>query len=310
MTSLLRATTLLLLISLLLPASTPAAGRVVGALLTSDLHRYREAHRYLLKVLGAHGYLASSEILLQTPNPDPQSWANSVRKLTAYGADIIVAYGAPAVASALREGDETPVVAVDAVLPEGPLPDDLCGISGRVPMVTLLRVMQEIRHRQRVGVLYNSREVGSQRQLDDLRRAARQMHLTLVEGNVSRPQALDPVTSSLLGQANALIVTESSVVCRQFDRIIARAHNARVPVATTMPDGAARGALVSLETSPAEQGEVAGQMTVRLLEGMRPAQLGIVTPRRIDLVLNLKVAREHDATVPFHVLDMATRILK
>lgn len=310
MNRVLRAIALLLLVLLLLPASTPASGRVIGAFLSSDLPRYREAHRHMLKALSAKGYTASNEIILQTPNPDPQSWANSMRKLTAYRADLIVAYGAPAVAMALKEGDGIPVVAADAVMPEGASPHGLCGITARVPMVTLLRLLTEIKHQHRIAVIYNSREIGSLHQLEELRRAARQMNVTLVEGNATTPGMVESVTGSLLSKAGGLIVTDSSVVCRQFDRLAARSRKAGVLLATTLPDGAERGALVSLEVSPAEQGEVAGQMAIKLLEGARPEQLGIASPRKIELVLNLKVAKEIEVTVPFQVLGMATRILK
>ncbi len=296
------------LILLVLPGSAPASGRIIGALLTSDLARYREAHRQMLKVLAARGLAASSEIIVQTPNPDPQSWGNSIRKLMAYGADIIVAYGAPAVAAALKEGDGVPVVAADAVLPEGAAGNDLCGISARVPMVTLLRVLEGVKHLQHIGVLYNSHEVGSLRQRDELRRAARQMNITLVEMNATTAGAVEPATATLLGKVGGLIVTESSVICRHFDRIAARSRHAGVLLATTLPGGAERGALVSLEISPTEQGEVAGLMTVRLLEGAHPAQLGVASPRRIELALNLKVARALETTIPFQVLSIATRI--
>lgn len=306
----LRAIALLLFVLLLMPSSTPASGRVIGAFLSSDLPRYREAHRQMLKILSARGYTATSEIILQTPNPDPQSWANSIRKLTAYRADLIVAYGAPAVATALKEGDGVPVVAADAVLPDSAPPNGLCGITARVPMITLLRVLQEIKHQHRIGVLYNSREVGSVRQLEEVRRMARQMNISLMEGNITTMGAVDAVTGSLLGKVDSLIITDSSVICRQFERVAARCRTARVATATTMPDGAERGALVSLEVSPEEQGEVAGQMAIRLLEGARPEQLGVATPRKIEMVLNLKVAREIEVTVPFQVLGMATRVLK
>ena len=300
----------LLMVLALMPAAVPATGTVIGVVLSSDLPRYREAHRHLLKVLSAKGYTSSSEILLQTPNPDPQSWSNAVRKLAAYRAGLIVAYGAPAVATAVQEGGGIPVLAVDAVLPEGIPVQGLCGISSRVPMVTLQRVLQESRHPRAVGVLYSSRDVGSLRQLEELRRAARQGGYTLQEGNVASAAALDKTLAALLERCDALIVTEGGLISRQFERIVARARQARVPVATTMPDGAERGALVALEVSPAEQGEVAGRMAVRLLEGARPEQVGVESPRRVELVVNLRVAKSLDIAVPFQVLGMATRVIK
>jgi putative ABC transport system substrate-binding protein len=298
-------------IMLPLPASSPAASRMVGVFLTSDLPRYREAHQQFMKVFSAKGYAGSSEFILQTPNPDPQSWSNAARKYAAYRTDLIVAYGAPAVAAALKETDGIPIVAADAVLPESNHNEPgLCGISARVPMFTLVKLLQEMRPIHKLGVLYNSREIGSVRQLDDIRKAARQLNIVVNEVNVGSSSGVDSGISQILERSDALIVTESSVICRNFEKIISRTRAAKIPVATSMPEAAERGALVSLEISPAEQGQTAAQVAIKLIEGAKPAQMGIASPKKIELVINLKTARELDINVPFQVLGTATRILR
>ncbi|HEY5973816.1 MAG TPA: ABC transporter substrate-binding protein, partial [Geobacteraceae bacterium] len=98
-----------LLFGLYLPVGR--AGKLVGVVLSGDLPRYREAHRAFVKTLGQRGYEPGSvELVVQSPNPDPASWANAVRKLNAHGAELIVAYGAPAALTTAREATGRPLV--------------------------------------------------------------------------------------------------------------------------------------------------------------------------------------------------------
>ena len=132
----------------------------MAALLTCDLPRYREAHRAFMKALVQKGYDQTNlEMITQTPNPDPISWANSIRKFNAIGADLIVAYGAPAALAAIREQREIPVVFVDVYGPVetgvvhgmGGSGKNVAGVSSRVPLVTLIRTAVELKGGRRWG---------------------------------------------------------------------------------------------------------------------------------------------------------------
>lgn len=292
------------------PGHCHAAGRVIAAVISSDQPRYREAHRTFVKSLAAHGYTAdNTEIILQTPNPDPRSWSNTIRKFNAYKPSMIVAYGAPAAQVAMREAKGIPVLAVDMYAQEHPSPGSF-GISSRVPMVTLLRTLKQIRPTQRVGVIYSSGEIGSQRQMEDVLKYAAQMGIQVIEGNAASASSVAGLVTDLLEKTDALIITESSVACRQFDKLIARAKASAIPVLSPMPDAAEKGAMISLEISPQEQGKLAAETALQLLGGAKPELLSLLTPRRVDLVINLKVARQLGINIPFPVLSGATRILK
>lgn len=287
-----------------------AAGTVIAAILSSDQPRYREAHRAFVKSLADRGYpAATTEIILQTPNPDPLSWSNTIRKFNAYKPALILAYGAPAAISAMKESEGIPVVAVDIYATDQPA-KGMCGVSSRVPMITLLKTLQEIRPYRRIGILYTSREAGSQRQADDIKINALQLGVSVVEGNFTSSATLEAGLSTFIERVDVLIATESSIVCRNFDRIISLARKHNKPVAATMPDAAEKGALVSLEISPQEQGHLAAEIAVRILEGANPEHLSLLTPRRVELIVNLRIARDMGINLPFTVLGKATRVLK
>jgi putative ABC transport system substrate-binding protein len=286
-----------------------AAGTVIAAIMSSDQPRYREAHRAFIKSLTARGYPpATTEIFLQAPNPDPLSWSNTIRKFNAYKPNLILAYGASAAAVAMKESAGIPVVSADIYSAAQPA-KGMCGVSSRVPMITLLKTLQDIRPYQKIGILYSSREAGSQRQADDIKKIALQFGVSVVEGNFTSAASFESGLHAFVDKVDVIIATESSIACRNFDRIIERAKSHDKPLAS-MPDAAEKGALVSLEISPQEQGHLAAEIAVRLLEGATSDHLSLLSPRRVDLIVNLRTAREMGINLPFSVLGNATRVLK
>ena len=287
------------------------AATVIAAVMSNDSARYREAHRALVKSLAARGYTSPPvEFVMQTPTaPDPPSVSLAVKKLNAVRPSLIIAYGAPAALTATRETEGIPVVSVDIYSAEKPLAG-MCGASSRVPLVTLIKTLLEIRPYRRLGVLYNSREAGSMRQFDDLRKAAAQHGMVVNEANAATPEALDHLLPSLLDRSDVVVATESSVVERHLEKLIQRSKTRNIPVIAVLPDASERGAMISLEVNPQEQGHLAADIATRILEGARPDHLPLLSPRRVALVINLRTAREMGISIPFAVLSSATRIIK
>jgi len=292
------------------PLDCHAAGKLIAAIMSSDQPRYREAHRAFVKSLTARGYTpATTEIILQSPNPDQLSWSNTIRKFNAYKPDLILAYGAPAALTAMKESTGIPVVSADIYTTEPPA-KKMCGVSSRVPMITLLKTLQEIRPYRRIGILYSSRESGSKRQTEDIKKAALQPGVSVAEGNFPTAAPIERGPTPIITGGTSINYTVSFLLYRNFERIISRAKSYNKPVASVMPDSAEKGALVSLEINPQEQGHLAAEIAVRILEGATPDHLSLLTPRRVDLILNMRVAHEMGINLPFTVLGNATRVIK
>lgn len=296
------------------PPDSHAAGKVIAAVMSSDQPRYREAHQAFIKSLAAFGYTSANvEIILQAPNPDSLSWSNTIRKFNAYRPDLIVAYGAPVAFVAMKESNGIPVVSVDVFLSDGPQ-RGMCGVSSRVPLVTLIKTFKDsrghIKPSRRIGVVYNSHEIGSLRQLEDIRKFAPQYDMIVTEANAASYATLESALPSLLDHSDVIFVTESGMASRQFSRIVARAKGHNIPVLSTMPGAAEKGALMSLEINPEEQGHLAADIATRILEGAKQNHLSLISPRRIELVINMRTAQELGINLPFTVLSNATRVIK
>lgn len=266
------------------------------------------------------GYDQSNvEVITQTPNPDLISWSNSIRKFNAIGADVIVAYGTSATLAAMREGHDIPVVFADVY---GPVETGVAksmassgrnaaGVSSKVPLVTLVKTAMEMRPIRSLGIVCATREEGALVQLKEARSIAAQSGITLVEGNITPSTGVDAVLASLLAaRVDCIYVTECTAGCRAFEKIVHRAGELKIPVISQMPGAAQKGAVISLEADPAEQGQAAAEYVARILSGKRASQLPVATPKRVDLIVNLKAAKAMEINVPFPVLSAATRVLK
>ncbi|MFZ3207323.1 MAG: ABC transporter substrate-binding protein [Geobacteraceae bacterium] len=310
---------LLLLLALFAPVSAEAASMLIAAVFTGDLPRYRQTHQAFLKALAQKGYDNSNVgIILQTPNPDPLSWANTIRKFKAIDADIIVTYGAPATLAATREGDDIPVVFVDVY---GPVETgisrsmittgrNLTGISSKVPLVTLVKTVKELKPIWKMGVLYSSREAGSLAQLQEMKEIARQLGFTVVAANVASVAGVDKAIRAILPKVDCLYVSECTAGDLGFMKIINMARDSKVPVISLTPESAEKGALVSMEISPEEQGQLAGEYVASILGGKKAAQLRLSIPKKIELIINMRVAKSLYLDIPLQALNLATRVLK
>jgi putative tryptophan/tyrosine transport system substrate-binding protein len=301
-------------------ADSRAGGKLVAALLTCDIPRYRDTHKAFVKALVQKGYDQSNiEVITQTPNPDPISWANSIRKFNAIGADLIVTYGAPATLTALHEAGDIPVVFADVY---GPVEvgvarsltstgHNMAGVSSKVPLVTLVKTALELKPTRTMGAVYTAREEGSLMQVRELRRIAVQLGFNLVEVNLASYGGLDAALATLLNaRVDCIYISECAAGARGFEKIVHRAGELKIPVLSQMPGAAQKGALISLEADPVEQGQVAADYAARILAGKKASTLPVATPKKVELVVNLKAARLLDLHVPFPVLSAATRVLK
>lgn len=288
-----------------------AAEKTIGVIFSGDLPRYQEAHKAFMTTLAREGYDPSKvAVYVQTPNPDQMSWTNSVRKFIGVEADVIVAYGAAAALTAVRETSRIPIVFADVYDPAacGSKTKNSAGASSKVPMVTLLRTMKSIKPFTRLAVVYNPDEMDSVVQLNEVIKDAPALGFQPVEVKVrSTSQARTGVQKS---GADCVYISSSASVDKDASGIIEVCNRKKIPAMAQVPGMAEKGALLALAPSAAEQGQLAAGIVARILKGVPVSSIGVENARKIDLVLNLKAANSLSLKVPFEVLNAATKVIK
>lgn len=311
---------LLLLLAGLLPnVPAQASESFIAVVITGDLPRYRIAHEAFVKGLHTGGMTEGEvTIYVQTPNPDPVSWSNSIRKAVGVDADLIVTYGAAASLAAKKEARDIPILFADVYDPVaiGIVKDlarpgvGMTGVSGKTPLETLIRAYGEIQPAKRMGVLYSSDDRGSLLQVEQLEVLAQSRGFRILKQDVNRTDGVLPALNALNDQVDCLFFAESALLNLRMDEIFNFSATNKIPVLSQTPGFCDKGALITLEVDPAEQGRLLAISALQILAGEKAQNLQVFTPKKVSLVINLKVAEKLGLRVPFQALSMATRVIK
>lgn len=304
---------LLTAMSLGMGSAAWAADKSIGVVFSGDLSRYREAHKAFVTALARAGFdQGHVSIYVQTPNPDPMSWANSVRKFVAVEVDVIVAYGAPAALAALRETDSIPVVFTYVYDPQacGVRKKNSTGVSSKVPIVTLLKTLKSITPYSKLAVIYNPDEKDSAVQRDEIAKNSSAMGFQVVDCGGRSAAEVRGKADKVADSVDGFYISCSAAVYKESGGIISMADKNRIPTVTQVPGMAEKGALLAIAPSSQEQGEVAAAQVAKILRGDQPSAINVENARKVDLVLNLKAANALGLKVPFDVLNAATKVIR
>lgn len=285
-----------------------AAGKMIGVVMTGNIPYYKDIHKAFSDGLAAEGIGPGSvEIVLQTPTPEPMSWANSVRKLVAVGAQVIVTYGAPATVTALAETSDVPIIFAGVYDPQslGILGKNATGISSTVPVASLVKNLKAISGFSTLGVVYSTSEKDTVLQANDVVRLESTYGYRSTKFNVKRQEDIAKIAN-----VDALLLTTGCAAMHCVTNIISTVRKAKIPTATTIGGGEQSGIILTLSANPQEQGRAAARMVARVLKGEKPSAIAVELPKKIDLVINLKEATDMGLKVPFDILTSATKVIK
>ncbi len=309
---------LLLLCSLAGPRAGQAAQQMVAVVLPGDLPAYRAAHEAFMQILQAGGMADQVKIVVQTPNPDKMSLANSVRRLVGAGAGILVTYGAPATLIAKQEATKIPVlfasvydpVSLDIVKSLEAPGADRTGASSQTSLATLVDALAKVRPLKSLGAIYNPEEQGSALQVKELEELGRRHGFAVLKQAASRPEEALSAVERLAGKVDALYLAESTAVQANAATILSQASAKGIPAISQIPGLAEQGALMTLEAEPEEQGKLLAVHTLQVLGGQKAHILPVRAPKKVALVINLKEAKSLGLTIPSSTLAAAGRIVK
>lgn len=111
-------------------------------------------------------------------------------------------------------------------------------------------------------------------------------------------------------RASGLVIAVDSFFTARRVRLAELALHHRVPAIYQSREFAEAGGLMSYGGSLAEGYRLVGYYTGRILKGERPADLPVVQVARVELIVNLKIAKTLGVTVPLSLLGRADEVIE
>jgi putative ABC transport system substrate-binding protein len=162
-----------------------------------------------------------------------------------------------------------------------------------------------------VGFLVNPTNPQAETETREAENAARLLGLRLVTLNASTPNEIDTMLVNLAGQQiGALLVSADGLFMAQRDRLVALVARQAVPAIFYPREIVEVGGLMSYGASIADAYRVTGTYAGRVLKGEKPADLPVQQSVRIELIINLKTAKELGVTFPLKLLGRADEVIE
>jgi putative ABC transport system substrate-binding protein len=178
------------------------------------------------------------------------------------------------------------------------------------PQRQLSALLDVVPEAKRVGVVYNPKDAVSQRLVEQAREDAARVGVALHEAPVEQAARIGDALKALEGKVDALWLIPDPVCAapEPSQRVLEFAEKHRLPVLAFAGAFVQRGALVATGVDMAEQGALAAEQVMRILEGEPPESLPLLTPRRTLTFYNLKTARQLSLTIPDMLLNLAAKV--
>ncbi len=162
-----------------------------------------------------------------------------------------------------------------------------------------------------LGLLVSASNPNAEPDTKDAQEAARALGRELRAFIATTPNDLSTVFAAMAqAGVGGLLVNIDPIFIAQRDQIVALAANYAIPTLYDREQFPAAGGLMSYGAGEAEGYRWCGQYVGRILKGANPADLPVVQPTKLDLVINLKTAKALGLTIPETLLATADEVIQ
>ena len=191
---------------------------------------------------------------------------------------------------------------------------NITGLSTLVPELSgkQLELMKEIISKlSRVAVFGSSTSPGNAQSLREVDLAARALKVQLQHLDVLDPKDIGTAfRAASNGRADGVLVLNSPVFVSRRKQIVDLAVKSRLPAIYSQSEFVEDGGLMTYGTSLTDLNGRAAIYVDKILKGAKPADLPIEQPKKFELMVNLKAAKQIGLTFPGSVLARADRVIK
>jgi putative ABC transport system substrate-binding protein len=191
---------------------------------------------------------------------------------------------------------------------------NITGLSSLAPEISgkQLELLKEtVPKLSRVAVLGTSTFPGQALDLREVGLAAGPLSVQLQSLDVLGPKDIETAFRAASDQrAEAFILLRSAILDAQLTRIIEYVVKNRLPAIYRASQYVEAGGLMSYGVNVTDLDRRAATYVDKILKGAKPADLPIEQPKKFELIVNLKAAKQIGLTIPPNVLAKADKVIK
>ena len=214
--------------------------------------------------------------------------------------DLIYSIATSTAQAAAQSTNTIPVVFSAITDPEsaGILKNNVTGVSDRVDIKQQLQLLLKLDSKiKKVGVIYNSSEQNSKVQVDDLKAAAKELGIEVVEKSVIQ---------ALTRESDAIYLPTDNLVASVVNLLTDKATAAKKIVFGAESAHVKGGALITQGIDYYEMGKQAGKIAIDILKnGKKPSEIKYQRMSLNDIVVNGKTMAALGITLPEDIKSKA-----
>jgi putative ABC transport system substrate-binding protein len=293
-----------------------------GSATTSVPARSNEAYRQGLRDLG---WVEGQNILIEYRFAEGRTerFPELAAQLVKLNVDCIVSFGVAATRAAKQATTTIPIImgnADDDPVRHG-LVASLARPGGNVTgftnigsdlagkRVELLKEM--LPKMSRLGVLVDSRALSNEVFIKETEAAAKPLSIQVRSLGVRASEELDgAIRNAIQERLEAMTVVATGLINPNRGQVLALVAKSRLPAIYSNSSFTLEGGLVSYAMDDNERFRGVASYVDKILKGTKPADLPVVRPKKFELVINLKTAKQIGLTIPPNVLARADRVIR
>lgn len=223
--------------------------------------------------------------------------------------DLIYSIATSTAQAAAQSTNTIPVVFSAITDPEsaGILKNNVTGVSDRVDIKQQLQLLLKLDSKiKKVGVIYNSSEQNSKVQVDDLKAAAKELGVEVVEKSVIQASEIPQAADALTRESDAIYLPTDNLVASVVNLLTDKATAAKKIVFGAESAHVKGGALITQGIDYYEMGKQAGKIAIDILKnGKKPSEIKYQRMSLNDIVVNRKTMAALGITLPEDIKSKA-----
>jgi len=223
--------------------------------------------------------------------------------------DLIYSIATSTAQAAAQSTNTIPVVFSAITDPEsaGILKNNVTGVSDRVDIKQQLQLLLKLDSKiKKVGVIYNSSEQNSKVQVDDLKAAAKELGVEVVEKSVIQASEIPQAADALTRESDAIYLPTDNLVASVVNLLTDKATAAKKIVFGAESAHVKGGALITQGIDYYEMGKQAGKIAIDILKnGKKPSEIKYQRMSLNDIVVNGKTMTALGITLPEDIKSKA-----